>query len=208
MKNSTMLTVSSLLSILLFSIHMAFDIVHGVERGDRGDLTGTVLIELVWLYAALLLAERRSGLIILLLGGILAVGVAALHMSPAGIGAKYAETGGAVFFFWSLLAAVVEQLVHRSLAALSFACISALISADAHAQSLLADKKDITGYAARKVIEACLAEAARDRYPIALAVVDSDGYLVSYQSTDGATGNTGVTAQLKAKTAAMPSRAT
>ena len=61
MKISTMLTVSSLLSILLFSIHMAFDIVHGVEPGNRGDLTGTVLIELVWLYAALLLAERRSG---------------------------------------------------------------------------------------------------------------------------------------------------
>lgn len=104
MKNSTMLTVSSLLSILLFSIHMAFDIVHGVERGDRGDLIGTVLIEVVWLCAALLLAERRSGLIILFLGAILAVGVPALHMNPTGIGAKYAETSGAVFFFWSLLA--------------------------------------------------------------------------------------------------------
>jgi hypothetical protein len=104
MKNSTMLSVSSLLSILLFSIHMAFDIVHGVERGDRGDLTGTVLIELVWLYAALLLAQRRSGLILLLLGAILAVAVPAMHMTPTGIGAKYAETSGAVFFFWSLLA--------------------------------------------------------------------------------------------------------
>ena len=99
-----MLRVSSLLSILLFSIHMAFDIVHGVERGDRGDLTGTVLIEVVWLSAALLLAERRSGLVILLLGAVLAIGVPALHMNPAGIGAKYAETSGAVLFFWSLLA--------------------------------------------------------------------------------------------------------
>lgn len=104
MKNSTLLRVCSLLSILLFSIHMAFDIVHGVERGDRGDLTGTVLIELVWLYAALLLAEQRSGLILLLLGAILAVAVPALHMNPTGIGARYAETSGAVFFFWSLLA--------------------------------------------------------------------------------------------------------
>jgi hypothetical protein len=103
-KNSTMLTVASLLSILLFSIHMAFDIVHGVERGDRGDFIGAVLIELVWLCGALLLSERRSGLIILFLGGILAVGVPALHMNPAGIGARYAETSGAVFFFWSLLA--------------------------------------------------------------------------------------------------------
>jgi len=38
--------------------------------------------------------------------------------------------------------------------------------------------------------------------------VDSAGYLLSYQSTDGATGNTGVTAQLKAKTAAKFRRPT
>jgi glc operon protein GlcG len=97
---------------------------------------------------------------------------------------------------------------NRSLATLSFACIFVLTAANAHAQSLLSDKKDITGFAARKMIEACLAQAARDHYPIALAVVDSAGYLVSYQSTDGATGNTGVTAQLKAKTAAKFRRAT
>jgi hypothetical protein len=103
-KNSTMLTVSSLLSILLFSIHMAFDIVHGVERGDRGDIIGTVLIEATWLCGALLLADRRSGLVILLVGAILSVAVPFLHMSPAGIGAKYAETDGAILFFWSLLA--------------------------------------------------------------------------------------------------------
>lgn len=104
MKTSTMLKASSLLSILLFSIHLAFDIVHGVERGDRGDLTGTVLIELVWLCAALLWAGRRLGLVILLVGALLAVVVPALHMNPAGIGARYADTDGAVLFFWSLLA--------------------------------------------------------------------------------------------------------
>jgi glc operon protein GlcG len=97
---------------------------------------------------------------------------------------------------------------NRLLATLSFACISVLTVTNAHAQSLLSDRKDVTGFAARKMIEACMAEAARDRYPIALAVVDSAGYLVSYQSTDGATGNTGVTAQLKAKTAAKFRRPT
>ena len=97
---------------------------------------------------------------------------------------------------------------NRSLAALSFACISVLTVARADAQSLVSEKKDLTGFAARKIIEACLAQAARDKYPIALAVVDSAGYLLSYQSTDGATGNTGVTAQLKAKTAAKFRRTT
>jgi len=90
---------------------------------------------------------------------------------------------------------------YRSLAALLFAC-TALSAADAQAQALLSDKRDLTGFAARKMIEACMAEAARDRYPIAIAVVDSAGYLLSYQATDGATGNTGETAQRKAKTAA------
>jgi glc operon protein GlcG len=97
---------------------------------------------------------------------------------------------------------------NRSLAAVSFVCISILTAATAHPQTLLSEKKDITGFAARKMIEACMAEAARDKYPIALAVVDSAGYLLSYQSTDGATGNTGVTAQLKAKTAAKFRRPT
>jgi glc operon protein GlcG len=86
--------------------------------------------------------------------------------------------------------------------------IISLLTASADAQSLVSEKKDVTGFGARKVIEACLAQAARDHYPIALAVVDSAGYLVSYQSTDGATGNTGVTAQLKAKTAAKFRRPT
>jgi len=99
-------------------------------------------------------------------------------------------------------------MLNRSLAALFFAGMTALTAANAQAQALVSDKKDLTGFGARKIIEACLTQAARDHYPIALAVVDSDGYMLSYQATDGATGNTGVTAQLKAKTAAKFRRAT
>ena len=91
---------------------------------------------------------------------------------------------------------------YRSFATFLLACTAMLSAADAQAQALLSDKRDVTGFAARKMIEACMAEAARDRYPIAIAVVDSAGYLISYQATDGATGNTGETAQRKAKTAA------
>src|SRR5579864_4423890 len=87
-------------------------------------------------------------------------------------------------------------------------CAVVLAAGSANAQSLVEDKKSITPYAARKIIEACLAQAARDHYPIALAVVDPAGYLLSYQATDGATGNTGVTAQQKAKTAAIFRRST
>jgi len=99
------------------------------------------------------------------------------------------------------------MMPNRSLIAV-VASVAALVAGSAQAQSLLIDKKDITGFGARKVVEACLAQAARDHYPIAIAVVDSAGYLISYQATDGATGNTGLTAQRKAKTAAKFRRST
>jgi glc operon protein GlcG len=97
---------------------------------------------------------------------------------------------------------------NRWLVSLCAACMAVSTVTPARAQSLVSDKKDVTGVAARRMIETCLAQAAREGYPIALAVVDSAGYLLSYQSTDGATGNTGVTAQLKAKTAAKFRRST
>src|ERR1700704_1165938 len=99
-------------------------------------------------------------------------------------------------------------MLNRTLASLFFACIAALTATNATAQPLLSDKKDITPFAARKMIEACLSQAARDHFPIAIAVVDSAGYIVSYQATDGPMAHTGVTAQLKAKTAAKFRRST
>ena len=99
-------------------------------------------------------------------------------------------------------------MLKRSLAKLFFAGIAVVAATNANAQSLLTDKKDITPFAARKMIEACLSQAARDHFPIAIAVVDSAGYIVSYQATDGPMAHTGVTAQLKAKTAAKFRRST
>jgi len=97
---------------------------------------------------------------------------------------------------------------NRSVAAFALACIAAFTAGSAQAQSLLTDKKDITGFAARKIIEACFAQAARDHYPIALAVADSAGNLLHYEAMDGASAHTGLTAQLKAKTAAKFRRST
>jgi len=95
-----------------------------------------------------------------------------------------------------------------SLAALLVAGIAVVTAPNASAQSLLSDKKDITPFAARKMIEACLTQAGREHFPITVAVVDSAGYIVSYQATDGPMAHTGVTAQLKAKTAAKFRRST
>jgi glc operon protein GlcG len=90
-----------------------------------------------------------------------------------------------------------------ALAALAFSAAAAFAQ-----DALLTDKHDVTPYAARKLIDACFAEAARGGYPIALAVTDSAGYLVSYEATTPEMRHTGVTAQLKAKTAAKFRRST
>ena len=78
MKPNALLTVTSLLSILLLSIHVTLDIVRGVDKWGPPSLIG-VLILVVLLYGTLLLAERRSGLVIMLLGGLFAAAMPVIH---------------------------------------------------------------------------------------------------------------------------------
>jgi hypothetical protein len=98
-----MVTISSLLSILLFAFHWTDEISRGMETGGVSALGG-VLILVVWLYGTLVLAERRSGYIITLLGGIFGLGVLILHMQGAGIiGRRIANTSGIFFWVWTLI---------------------------------------------------------------------------------------------------------
>ncbi len=99
-----MWTVTSLLSIVLFALHWADDIVRGMSPGGVSGLFG-VLILVVWLYGTLVLGERRSGYIIVLLGSLGGLGVLVIHMRGAGLaGGKIANSSGAFFFVWTLLA--------------------------------------------------------------------------------------------------------
>src|SRR5688500_20363087 len=80
MKSNVMLTIASMLSIVLFGSHWAYEVAHGWETGGLAGLGG-VLIMVVWLYGTLVLTERRSGQIIMLIGAILSFGVLVLHRS-------------------------------------------------------------------------------------------------------------------------------
>ena len=86
MKHNVMLTTASLLSILFFMFHLADDIVRGMEPGTLTNLTA-VPIFVFWLYGTLVLAERRSGHVIMLLGALLGMAVPVLHMMGSGVGA-------------------------------------------------------------------------------------------------------------------------
>ena len=106
MKRSVMLTITSLLSLLFLTFHLADDIVYGFEPGGLQNLVGVVLISVVWLYGTLVLAERRSGYIIMLLVSLLAVGRP--YRPHEGEGCRrhrrIANSSGHFFFVWTLLA--------------------------------------------------------------------------------------------------------
>jgi hypothetical protein len=111
MKHSVMLTITSLLSILFFTFHLADDIVRGFEKGGASNLTA-VPIFVVWLYGTLVLTERRSGYIIILLGSLLSLAVPVLHMKGNGVGvaSNIANSSGGFFFVWTLIAIGVTAL--------------------------------------------------------------------------------------------------
>ena len=83
MKQNVALSISSLLSLVLFSFHLTDDTLHATNGMDA---TGTVIclaIMLVLLYGTVELAGRRWGYVITLLGGIAAAYMPFLHtMGP------------------------------------------------------------------------------------------------------------------------------
>lgn len=115
MKPNTQLTLASLITILLMSLHIVDDIVRGISPPGP-DNVGAVAIFLVWLIGTGLLPERRSGYVIMLLGGVFAAAMAPLHMS----GVRYdaiAKSSGGFFFVWTLIAVGVTGTYSIILAA-------------------------------------------------------------------------------------------
>jgi hypothetical protein len=105
-----MLTISSLLSILFVSFHLSDDIVRGFEPGGVKNITG-ILILVVWLYATLVLAGRRSGYVITLVASLLGSGIPVVHMRGRGlVGGDIANSGGVFFWVWTLIALGVTAL--------------------------------------------------------------------------------------------------
>jgi hypothetical protein len=85
MKHNVLLTIASLLSILFGTFHLADDIARGMSPGGLPNLFAVVIC-VVWLYGTLVLAERRSGHVIILLASLLVMDVPVIHMRGAGVG--------------------------------------------------------------------------------------------------------------------------
>jgi hypothetical protein len=108
-KQNVLLTGSSMLGVLLFTFHIADDIVRGFEAGKLSNL-GTIPICVAWLSGTLLLAGRQSGYLITLVFSLLSIGVPYLHMRGKGLAAVVEGTAGGFFFSWTLLAIGITGL--------------------------------------------------------------------------------------------------
>ena len=111
MKHNVMLTISTFLSLLFTSFHHADDVVRGLAPGKFSNIIPIVFL-FIWLYATMLvLEERRSGYITILVISILAIGLPIIHMMGAGMsGGRIANSTGAFFFVWTLVVIGVTAL--------------------------------------------------------------------------------------------------
>jgi hypothetical protein len=100
MKQTDLLSVTSMLSVLLLALHISQDIVFGFDRGGLNQLVGVAIL-LVVLCGAVLLRERTSGKVIMLLGGVIALGMMPIHMRN-GLRPEFLERSGALLFVWTL----------------------------------------------------------------------------------------------------------
>src|SRR5215510_16172140 len=117
MKQKVTLTITSLLSILFFAFHWVDEVARGLEPGGVSGLGG-VLILAVWLYGTLVLGDRRSGYVIMLLGSIAGLGVLVIHMRGAGlVGGRIANSSGVFFWVWTLIALGVTSTLSIILSA-------------------------------------------------------------------------------------------
>ena len=111
MKRMDVLTILCLLWVILLSFHLTDDMLHSgpnqtwVAQGGTVNLAVTVPVLALWLFAALVLRERRSGYVLLLIGSLFALAMPILHMTgPRFAGGEIAKPSGAFFFVWTLLA--------------------------------------------------------------------------------------------------------
>jgi hypothetical protein len=111
MKENAMLALASLFSVLLMTFHLADDIVRGMEKGGPSNLLAVPIL-VAWLYGALVLTNRRSGYVIVLLGSLLGAVIPVVHFTKVGgvAGGAVASSSGSLFFVWAQIALGVSSV--------------------------------------------------------------------------------------------------
>jgi len=105
MKQTAMLTMASVLTVLLMTIHMTGDILFRMAPAGLVNLL-VVFIFVVQLYGTLMLPGRRAGYIIIFFGSALGLLIPVVHMKGTRglLGGDIGNSGQAFLFVWTLLA--------------------------------------------------------------------------------------------------------
>ena len=103
MKPNVLLVVASLGAIVLMTFHLTVDAFHTREGVYY---PGTIAILGVWLYGTLRLGQRRSGNVVMLLGGLFGLVAPYLHLIQTNglIGGEGVTVTASPFFVWTHLA--------------------------------------------------------------------------------------------------------
>src|ERR1043166_9652389 len=115
MKQSDLLSVTSILSVLLLALHISQDIVFGFDRAGLNHLVGVAILLVVVCGAVLLRrlalvvvlgpcgggGEGEGVKVIMLLRGVMAAAMLPLHMRN-GLRPDFLEKPGALLFIWTL----------------------------------------------------------------------------------------------------------
>ena len=113
-KNDLTLVITSLLSILLLTLHGTSDTLRarvGTPEAGGSTLIAMPVIVLL-LYGTLMLAGKRSGYIIMLIGSLIAIGMPVIHAKAAAgfFHGQMAKGNGDFIFVWTLHALAVTGL--------------------------------------------------------------------------------------------------
>jgi hypothetical protein len=109
-KPNLALSITSVLSILLMTLHVTSDVLHAkVGNPEAGGLTFVIVpILVVWLYGALLLSDRRSGYVMMLVGSLIGLAMPVIHVMAAR--GELAKGSGPFLFVWTLHALGVTSM--------------------------------------------------------------------------------------------------
>jgi hypothetical protein len=114
MKPKDVLTITSVVSIVLLSLHVSDDIAHGFDAAGLINFIGIVALA-GFLYATLIFRERLAGRIVMLLVAIFALAMPILHLRSPRIN-EIAQASGGLVFVWTLWALGITGLVGIALA--------------------------------------------------------------------------------------------
>jgi hypothetical protein len=101
MDRHKLLTITSLLSLLLLSLHITHDMVLGLDVAGPSSMVGIAIL-IIFAIGPLLLREHLVGRILILLGALGAMGMPVLHTQGRSFPDVVRGEGG-FFFFWTLM---------------------------------------------------------------------------------------------------------